>query len=432
MIGLFLHLSFISHLLSSNTISAFHFILSLTYVEEITGELSSDSESDESVEEVFPLGQQRQPPPQQEPRHQREERPSSPHQQEERPPSRQQEERPSSSMSNRSSTPRRRVALGPFVHTNNGRTGIRSANHEAGLIGILQLAGAHETGLISTLGHNNRLAWFQDNITVLFQADGPLGMFKVVSPLVLLRHFAVAQGQAKDMFDRSHSADQTGAAQEDVPPWAQHFFRYFEALQNVPSASAQAAELRSERRSVVAGLMGRQAPLGNHPGRRPVPLRTETSPNFGSPRMRQRNMGNFNVEVVGDATMNERISEEEFLVEGVDDAMEERPARRRRINSGVRRRNANIDFGAGRNDPAARFQHVTSAFSSLDALTNAVAQSFSAQPAVAPRTVMDVVRDFAAATDMLVQARERNDTVAVSFYETIRQHFIDEQARFAL
>ena len=173
MIGLFLHLSFISHLLSSNTISAFHFILSLTYVEEITGELSSDSESDESVEEVFPLGQQRQPPPQQEPRHQREERPSSPHQQEERPPSRQQEERPSSSMSNRSSTPRRRVVLGPFVHANNGRTGIRSANHEAGLIGILQLAGAHETGLISTLGHNNRLAWFQDNITVLFQADGP-------------------------------------------------------------------------------------------------------------------------------------------------------------------------------------------------------------------------------------------------------------------
>jgi hypothetical protein len=163
-------------------------------------------------------------------------------------------------MSNRSSTPRRRVALGPFVYTNNERTGIRSANHEAGLIGILQLAGAHETGLISTLGHNNRQGWFQDNIPVLFQADGPLGMFNVVSPLVLLRHFAVAQGQAKDMFDRFHSADQTGATHEDVPPWAQHFFRYFEALQNVPSASAQAAELRSERRSVVAGLMGRQAP----------------------------------------------------------------------------------------------------------------------------------------------------------------------------
>ncbi len=73
MIGLFLHLSFISHFLSSNIISAFHFILSLTYVEEIMGELSSDSDSDESVQEVSPLGRQRQPPPQQEPRHQREE-----------------------------------------------------------------------------------------------------------------------------------------------------------------------------------------------------------------------------------------------------------------------------------------------------------------------------------------------------------------------
>ena len=70
---------------------------------------------------------------------------------------------------------------------------------------------------------------------------------------------------------------------------------------------------------------------------------------------------------------------------------------------GCTTQNANIDFGAGRNDPAARFQHVTSAFSSLDAL-NAVAQSFSAPAAVAPRTLMDVALDFDCATDMLVQA----------------------------
>ena len=81
-------------------------------------------------------------------------------------------------------------------------------------------------------------------------------MFKVVSPLVLLRHFAVVQGQAKDMFDRSHSTDQTGAAHEDVPPWAEHFFRLFEAQQNVPSASAQLAETRNERRMVLSGLTG--------------------------------------------------------------------------------------------------------------------------------------------------------------------------------
>jgi hypothetical protein len=60
---------------------------------------------------------------------------------------------------------------------------------------------------------------------------------------------------------------------------------------------------------------------------------------------------------------------------------------------------------------------VTSAFSSLDALINAVAQSFSAPAAVAPRTLMDVAMDFDHATDMLFWARERNDTIAVNFYE---------------
>lgn len=342
-------------------------------------------------------------------------------------------------MSNRSSsqgggsstTPRRRILLGPFIKTINGRTGISSANHAAGIIGILQLAGGHENGFLGSLGQNNRQAWFQENIEALFQTGGPLGLFKVITAPVLARHFTNAQSHARELFDRNHSADQTGTAHEDVPPWVQHFFRMFETLQNFPSASAQAAETRNERRSVVAGLMGRQAPLGSHPGNRPVQIRTETARNAGSPRQRQMHMGNFNVEVLGDETMNERLVEEEFLVEGIDDAMEERPARRRRFNSGVRRRNANIDFGAGRNDPAARFQHVTSAFSSLDALTNAVAQSFSAPAAVAPRTLMEVALDFDRATDMLVRAQEREDTIAVNFYEALRQNYIDERERLS-
>ncbi len=234
----------------------------------------SESESKESVVEVpqvrpAPLGWLRQPPPwqerrqreiqpppQQQPR-QREERPSSPHNREERPSSppqpeerpsspfqgeertssqRQGEERPSSlqqgedrqrpssSMSNRSSsegrgssTPsRRRILLGPFIHTTNGRTGIRSANHAAGIIGMLQLAGGHETGFLGTLGQNNRQAWFQvqENIKALFQTGSPLGMFKVISALVLARHFGTAQSHAREFFDCNHSADQTGAAHE--------------------------------------------------------------------------------------------------------------------------------------------------------------------------------------------------------------------------
>ncbi len=143
-------------------------------------------------------------------------------------------------------------------------------------------------------------------------------------------------------------------------------------------------------------------------------------------------MGDVNVEVLGNETMNKRVDEEFLLVEGIHDAIKERPARRRQTNSGVQRQNANIDFGAGRNDPAARFQHVTRAFSSLDALTNAVAESFSAPAVPPPRTLMDVARDFAYATDMLVQAQERDDTVAINFYESIWQQYSAKQARFTL
>jgi hypothetical protein len=139
-------------------------------------------------------------------------------------------------------------------------------------------------------------------------------------------------------------------------------------------------------------------------------------------------MGDFNAEVLGDETMNKRI-DEEFLVEGLDDTADEPPAHWRQTNNGVPHRNANIDFGAGRNDPAAQFQHVTRAFLLLDALTNAVAQSFSSPSVAAPSTLIDVAVDFDRASDMLVWAWDRNDTVAVEFYEAMRQHYISEQAR---
>jgi hypothetical protein len=142
------------------------------------------------------------------------------------------------------------------------------------------------------------------------------------------------------------------------------------------------------------------------------------------------NMGDFNVEVLGEDTINNERMEDEFLVEGLDDTVNERPARRRQTNTGVRCRNRNIDFGAGRNDPAAQFQHVTNAFSSLDALTNAVAQSFSAPSVAHTRTLIDVAVDFERASDMLVRAWDRNNAVAVQFYESIRQQYMDEQRRF--
>jgi hypothetical protein len=182
----------------------------------------------------------------------------------------------------------------------------------------------------------------------------------------------------------------------------------------MPSASAQTSESRSKRCSVVSGLTGQQAPLGNLQGQCPIQLCTEMSRNIGTVRQRQMHIGDFNVEVLGDDTMNERMDEEFLLVEGLDDTVDERPAHRRQTINGVRRQNANIDFGAGRNDPAARFQHMTRAFLLLDALTNAVAQSFSAPSVAPPRTLIDVALDFDRATNMLVWARDRNDTVAVS------------------
>ncbi len=97
----------------------------------------------------------------------------------------------------------------------------------------------------------------------------------------------------------------------------------------MPSTSAQASESRSERRSVVSGLTGQQAPLGNHQDQRPVQLCNEASRNVGTVRQRQMHMGDFNVEVLGDDTMNERMDEEFLLVEGLDDTVDERPARQR-------------------------------------------------------------------------------------------------------
>ena len=71
---------------------------------------------------------------------------------------------------------------------------------------------------------------------------------------------------------------------------------------------------------------------------------------------------------------------------------------------------------------------MTRAFASLDALTNAVAQSFSA-PFVAPsRSLIDVAIDFDRATEMLIRVRERDDTVGIAFYKAIQWQYVEEQA----
>jgi hypothetical protein len=87
-----------------------------------------------------------------------------------------------------------------------------------------------------------------------------------------------------------------------------------------------------------------------------------------------------------------------------------------------------MDFSAGRSDPAARFHHLSQAFALLDALTNAVAQSFSAPSQGPTHSLINVCLNFDRATDMLIQAQERDDSAAIAFYETIRQQYITATA----
>ncbi len=143
--------------------------------------------------------------------------------------------------------------------------------------------------------------------------------------MVLAQYFSAALNQAKELYNRHHSNDQSGATHKDVLPWAQQFFSLFEAQQNMPSASAQASESRSKRHSVVSGLMGQQAPLSNHQGQHPAQLCTKMLRNFGTGRLRQMHMGDVNVEVLVNDMMNERMDEEFLLVEGLDDIIDEHP-----------------------------------------------------------------------------------------------------------
>jgi hypothetical protein len=70
------------------------------------------------------------------------------------------------------------------------------------------------------------------------------------------------------------------------------------------TASAQAAEIATDRRNVVASVMGRQAPLGPHQGNCPVQLWTETRGDrnvvSGSVRRRQQRIGEFGSERLDD------------------------------------------------------------------------------------------------------------------------------------
>lgn len=300
---------------------------------------------------------------------------------------------------------------------------IRSPRHEAGIIGIIQLAS--QGGLSETLGHGHRAEWFSNNIDAIFRADGPLGHYTQLTATVLVRHFRKAETTARTLYTRAHSNDRTGANHEDIPNWAQEFFRYFQAIENQNRPGDQADRIRAERASIAASLTGRQAPLG-YQGSVPATLRTETASNVGPPQMRQRTVGG----VESERTSVGANSAEN--VEGRDDTGERRPAPRRQFRSGTRRRNVHLEsfapgvsFAPDVNDPSARFASIALGYESLNTLTQGVARVVSGFERGPPRAPMDIVSNYAETTRLLAGATDLHE---IEFYNNALNHFRNEMS----
>jgi hypothetical protein len=92
-----------------------------------------------------------------------------------------------------------------------------------------------------------------------------------------MRHLADAEGEARAIYDRSHSNDPSGPEEENVPEWALQFFRLFEAQESNRSASAMADKVRRERSTVARSIVGAQAPLGHRQADGIAQRRNETS-----------------------------------------------------------------------------------------------------------------------------------------------------------
>ena len=312
-----------------------------------------------------------------------------------------------------------RNTIGGFL--NRAGTAIRTSEHATALIGMIQLGAGHPDGLARSLGFNNRTAWMIQNIDVFFRADGPLGSFHPVSVSVLMRHFSRAQNLARTFFDRDHSNEQSGASHEEIPEWVQQFFRVFEAQQNQLTRSAQDAAVREERRSVVASLVGRQAPLGFHRSNvGPIQLRTETSRNNDIPVLRRQVVGNVDAETIYENGGDDaNVADDGEFLEGRDDVGYRHSAPRRRIRNGIRRRNVHIEgFGPEDNDPSSRFYNVQRGYASLESLSQAITLSLSAPQQSNPRRMMDIVREYSETNQLMANAatdRER------AFYSTALQ-----------
>ncbi len=309
-----------------------------------------------------------------------------------------------------------RMAMQGFVF-GRSMTGIWSLAHESALISILQLSGAHENRMLGSIGHGHRTAWINQNRSVFFRIGGPLGVYHELSSTVLMRHLSDAESEARAIYDRSHSNNPTGAANEDVPQWAQQFFWLFEAQDSQQSASAIANEVRRERTSVVRSLVGAQAPLGHHQGDGVAQLRNETSRNIGTSQQRQRRVGNMtHVHRMNESEMND------YLAEGNDDVSNPRPAQCRRTAPRDGRTRRIVDFSADRNDPASRFAEIQYGFQSVSVsmLSDAICENIYAPLPEPRRTGRDVSNDYEQASAQYHNAVRSGDEIDIQFWNARR------------
>ena len=112
------------------------------------------------------------------------------------------------------------------------KTSIRSTSLATALVGVLQIADGHADGIVGALGHGKRSKWMQDNVNMFFQPDGPLSNYKAPALRRFTGFFMEAKKLARNIYDRDHSNDVTGAGHESVPDWTRLFFRFFDSQSN--------------------------------------------------------------------------------------------------------------------------------------------------------------------------------------------------------
>jgi hypothetical protein len=109
----------------------------------------------------------------------------------------------------------------------------------------------------------------------------------------------------------------------------------------------------------------------------------------------------------------------EQLVEGVNDTKNRHPAQRSRTTqqSGTRHRDIH-DPSAEMNVPNLQYFDISNASQHLGGLTDADAQVFIKQPPPPPRTVTDVMNNFARSSEQLHITEMRNFAVGIIFGTT--------------